>query len=233
MHRIEGLSEHFVYFNDDFFLTAPVTPEDFFKNGLPCGGCGFEVINPAYDYAYYNILRNNMNVICRNFNGNEFIKSQKSKLFNIKNGADLVKTLLLLPWCHDTMTGFINHHLPTAYLKSTFEKVWEAEPEILSETCTHRFRSPHDISPFLFTYWQYVTGQFQPVNMNKLGKFYYMAKDSDNYCEAIRNRKHRLICLNDDLENENDMEFERLQKNLLSAFEEILPKQSIYEKEQP
>ncbi|MDE8070949.1 hypothetical protein PT100_08885, partial [Erysipelothrix rhusiopathiae] len=27
MHRIEGLSEHFVYFNDDMFLNKPVTPE--------------------------------------------------------------------------------------------------------------------------------------------------------------------------------------------------------------
>ena len=30
MWRIPGLAEHFIYFNDDVFLTAPVTPEDFF-----------------------------------------------------------------------------------------------------------------------------------------------------------------------------------------------------------
>ncbi|MFZ1468674.1 MAG: stealth conserved region 3 domain-containing protein [Paracoccaceae bacterium] len=29
MHRIPGLSEEFVYFNDDFFLGRPVTPDDF------------------------------------------------------------------------------------------------------------------------------------------------------------------------------------------------------------
>lgn len=34
-HKIPGLSEHFVYFNDDCFLTAPVCPEDFFRNNLP------------------------------------------------------------------------------------------------------------------------------------------------------------------------------------------------------
>ena len=34
-HRIEGLAEQFVYFNDDTFLTREVTPEDFFINGLP------------------------------------------------------------------------------------------------------------------------------------------------------------------------------------------------------
>ena len=35
MHKIKGLSEHFVYFNDDFFLNSPTKPELFFCNGLP------------------------------------------------------------------------------------------------------------------------------------------------------------------------------------------------------
>lgn len=35
LHRIEGLSEHFLYFNDDMFLSSPVPPELFFHaNGL-------------------------------------------------------------------------------------------------------------------------------------------------------------------------------------------------------
>ena len=35
IHRIDGLSEHFLYFNDDMFLSSPVQPELFFHaNGL-------------------------------------------------------------------------------------------------------------------------------------------------------------------------------------------------------
>ena len=50
IHRIEGLSEHFVYFNDDIFLNSPVLPEYYFKNGLPCDW-NHEVIGlvPSYD----------------------------------------------------------------------------------------------------------------------------------------------------------------------------------------
>ena len=33
--RIPGLAEHFLYFNDDVFLTAPVTPSDFFAGDGP------------------------------------------------------------------------------------------------------------------------------------------------------------------------------------------------------
>ena len=36
MHKIEGLSEHFVYFNDDMILNAPVTQNYYFQEGLPC-----------------------------------------------------------------------------------------------------------------------------------------------------------------------------------------------------
>ena len=33
--RIEGLSEHFMYFNDDVFLSAPLLPSDVFDGSLP------------------------------------------------------------------------------------------------------------------------------------------------------------------------------------------------------
>lgn len=35
LHRIAGLADFFVYFNDDVFVNAPVTPKDFFSRGLP------------------------------------------------------------------------------------------------------------------------------------------------------------------------------------------------------
>ena len=35
LHRIEGLSEHFIYFNDDVFLSSPIAPDLFFHpNGI-------------------------------------------------------------------------------------------------------------------------------------------------------------------------------------------------------
>ena len=43
LHRIPGLSEHFIYMNDDFFLGKPIFPEDFISTkgykinwGQPC-----------------------------------------------------------------------------------------------------------------------------------------------------------------------------------------------------
>ncbi len=41
LHRIEGLSEHFLYFNDDFFLGRPTRPERFFT------GAGSTAVFPS------------------------------------------------------------------------------------------------------------------------------------------------------------------------------------------
>lgn len=35
IHRIPGLSEQFIYLNDDFFMIKPVEPEDYFLDGKP------------------------------------------------------------------------------------------------------------------------------------------------------------------------------------------------------
>ena len=35
LHNIKGLSEHFIYSNDDIYITNYCTPDDFFTNGLP------------------------------------------------------------------------------------------------------------------------------------------------------------------------------------------------------
>src|SRR5699024_8846127 len=36
LHRIKGLSDRFVYFNDDTFITKTMKESDFFISGLPC-----------------------------------------------------------------------------------------------------------------------------------------------------------------------------------------------------
>ena len=38
LHRIEGLDEQYLYFNDDMFPVSKCSPEDFFRNGKPVIG---------------------------------------------------------------------------------------------------------------------------------------------------------------------------------------------------
>lgn len=50
LHRIEGLAEQFVYFNDDMFITAPTKPDDFSKTAslaIPLRLTAFALIRTA------------------------------------------------------------------------------------------------------------------------------------------------------------------------------------------
>jgi len=61
-HRIKGLSEHFVYFNDDFFIINHVKQDDFFVNRTPKDMLALQPVvanvdNPVMPYIY---LKNSM-----------------------------------------------------------------------------------------------------------------------------------------------------------------------------
>ena len=45
IHRIKGLSDHFIYFNDDTFLIDHVAEERFFRDGLPCDIAALNAMN--------------------------------------------------------------------------------------------------------------------------------------------------------------------------------------------
>ena len=121
LHRIEGLSEKFVYFNDDMFLLAPAKEEDFFVNGLPRG---YAVLNPptADKHGIATIIMNNLGVIAEHFDFKTQFKAHLGKWFHPIYGLQNLRTCLLLPWRR--YVGFLDLHLPSPFLKSTFQEVW-------------------------------------------------------------------------------------------------------------
>lgn len=78
MHKIEGLSENFVYFNDDMFLIDKVKPEDFFKNDMPCDSLVFNAIVGDYK-GISDIVCNDIGVINKYFDKSVFLKQNRKK----------------------------------------------------------------------------------------------------------------------------------------------------------
>lgn len=229
LQRIEGLSEKFVYFNDDTFVIKDMKPTDFFKDGLPRAACGFELLNIKYDKVFYDGMVNNLRVINRNFDAKEFIRHNFFKIFNLQYDIKHIKSLLLLPWSLGFIPGFINPHLPNAYLKSTFEEVWERETKILELTSEHKFRDSEDVNQYIFQYWQFMTGRFCPINSKRQGQFYYLGKQFEQCCKAIKKQKYKMICINDDLQNLTEKELLYYQHGINDSFEKILYKKSKFE----
>ena len=230
IHRIKGLAEHFVYFNDDMFIIKPMKENDFFKNGLPCDTAIIKPLNMECDSACAasgKVVRaefNDMFVINHHFKKFSVLKKNFFKFFSPKYGIYLLSTFLTLPY--PDISGFYIHHLPTSFLKSTFEKVWEENTEVLDSTCCNKFRSSSDVNQWLFEWYQFCHGNFSPAPVSR-GECIHTKDNMDKICDIIKNQKYKLFCCND---SSDDADFAKDMLALQIAFNDILPEKSSFEK---
>jgi hypothetical protein len=221
IHKIEGLSEQFVYFNDDMFLINKVKETDFFKKGLPCDSMTFEPID-IYPEKYHIKICNDLEILNKHFSFRECLKKNKYKYLSLKQGKHLLKTLIFLK--HKTFAGFYNPHLPTSFLKSTFKEVWSKEEETLNKTMSFKFRNNMEsVNIFLFQYWQYASGMFLQRS-RKFGK--YLRINDKRVNTILEKQKYKAICIND---VGTDYDFENIKSSIKKSFEKILPQKSSFE----
>ena len=230
IHRIKELAEHFVYFNDDTFILKPVKTTDFFRNGLPCDTAVLGPANLSYPddriplpENVFSIGFNDIMVINHRFNKKEVLRKHWPKFFSLKYGKIGISSLLQLPYRQ--IYGFYIHHLPSAFRKSMFEKVWQENPEILDNTCQNKFRKFTDVNQWLIQYYQFCTGNFMPVSPNR-GKCFDLCKESPEALRAIVKQKYKMICCNDSAV----VDFEVVSRQLHNAFDRILPEKCAFEK---
>lgn len=223
-HRIPGLSDYFVYFNDDMFLNAPTTPDDFFVNGLPRATAVMTPLTPAaIGDAHIHAICNNMAFINTHFQKKEVLRSSPLKWYNPKYGKGLIKNVLNTPG--SLFSCFSNPHICSSMRKTTYEKVWNLAPDLLDHSCRNRFRTTNSINQYIMTYFDLCTGNFIPRNPS-IGVCYEIGIDSAAMHQDIRTGKHKIICVND---NANVVDFQEEQAMLIHAFESVLPHKSSFE----
>lgn len=226
MHRIKDLAEQFVYFNDDVFLINHTEKEHFFRNGLPCD-------EGLFNYIFHNdnksdfphILLTMVGVMNQNFNFKEQIKLYEDKFIN-----EVYENFLYINQFYrqfNLLPGFYTIHLSQAFLKSTFEEVWNYERELLENVSKNKFRQVKDVNQYLMRYWQLMTGRFEPTLYRKNGwVFYSPEKDSEAIETFIREQTRSIICINDSVDIDN---FEEVKQRIDLAFSSIMPKRSSFE----
>lgn len=225
LHRIEGLANQFVYFNDDMFLIRDCVPEDFFRGGLPCDSAVLNVHCYNMDEMFVLAPFRDVGVINKYFDMREVLRSNPLKWFTPRYGINVLRNVYLLP-C-PRFPGFLQQHLPASYLKSTFEEVWQHEPELLDATCRNKFRSVSDVNQWVFKEWQLAKNEFYPRALSIGASIPLYA---DTYCKAaeyIEKQSGKMLCINDAEMTED--EFELRKAAIRNAFEDILPEKSAYE----
>ena len=223
LHRIEGLAEHFVYFNDDYFLLRPVKPERFFRNGLPCDMAVLDTLPMGGPRGH--MLMNDVNVVNSHFKKNAVLKANPMKWLNPVYGSQLLRTVALLPF--SVFPGFRNHHMPQAFLKSTIQEIWDVEEPLLREVSSHRFRDITDVNQYMFRFWQLMSGKFHPTNIAKGTCRYTISDDSvEKLSATIKSQKSDILVTAD---SDNVSDFKALVAQINAAFDTILSEKSSFE----
>ncbi|MBP3372736.1 MAG: Stealth CR1 domain-containing protein [Clostridia bacterium] len=226
VHRIPGLAEHFILFNDDVYLTQPTKPEDFFRGGVPVDTAvlGGVTISDSVSFMPY-IALNNLALINERFSKREVLRRDFKKWFHPKYGKLALYNLYYLPGRN--FPGVRSFHTCLAYRKSTLQQVWDACGEAMDRTCKNRFRSREDVSQYLFRYWRLAKGEFVPAKPNSV--YLTIGEDDASVMEAaLANPRYKVVCINDD---PTSLSFEQEQKKLHAIFEKAYPTSCAFEKD--
>lgn len=222
LHRIPGISENFVFFNDDVLMIGPTKPQDFFVDGLPCDLPRLGLLYPRDFFSH--ILFNNIELLNRHFSLKKSIKENPMKWIKGQPISGLLK--LALYGRKDLIPNSISPHIQLSYKKSTYETLWETEYEKIHSTCLNKQRTKDIVTSYCVRDWQIFSGEFHPKK--PIGKSFHTAtmSYSDEAIEYLRRQKGKVICLND---SEDESDFELHKQMILEAFEKLLPDKSSFE----
>lgn len=231
MYKIKGLSEHFVYFNDDVFLNSPIKPDYYFKKGLPCDVNKETCYNvPIYTekdkFGIYMSMLANIGILNSQFRRWDTVRQSPKRWFGAHLGIRGVLMSSMLAR-QRLFVGFSNFHLEQAFLKSTFVDVWEKEPNFMNASCT-RFRETITANPYIFRYWQFATNRFYPKK--RRGDYFFITEKNilDRIENKLKDSKIVSICLNDTpLCSESD--FEIISNRLNALLEDKFTEKSSFE----
>lgn len=221
MHRIEGLSDKFVYFNDDFFLNGPIDSEFYFIKGLPCDSLILKPLAPCNveSIQFVSMMVMNTVLINKNFSLRKLVRNNPNKLFPLCYSSKMVKNYFYYKF-NKFFIGFDNPHLPQPFIKSTFNEVWEKEGEYLNATCKNKFRASSDLTQYLFRYWQLASAKFHPISPKHMGIYYNICNTNvSRIIKTLKNESYKQICLNDSIHFDDDRALEQIREALDEKFQ--------------
>lgn len=230
--RIKDLSEHFVYFNDDVFINGPIDTDYYFKKGLPCDTTRENLTTatrytPVDQFGIALSIYCNIAVLNYHFNRRQVVKSAFWKWVGPHLSLRYNLSSLMLMG-HPYFQSFETHHVEQAYLKRTFQDIWEKEPYFLDKSCT-RFREQVSLTPYFARYWQLASNNFYP-RKNKYAQVYYLNEDNlDDVIKALSLEKLKSICINDSPVCSEEF-YKTASAMLHEAFQKKYPNKSKFEK---
>ena len=230
LHRIEALSEYFIYLNDDFFPICPLQSTDFFRDGLPCDSAAQQNLLSIHVEGDTNIQYidfTNLGLLNAHFRKRDVTHGHLGKWYGTYLGLHGMIQALVKANQH-FFTGFSMHHSAQPFLKSSFKTVWEHYSEYLHRHCLNKFRQNTDVNQWLVRYWQLAENRFSPYSMKQRQVYRVSMQNVDDIVAAIINRQYDIITVNDS-PRLSHAEFLQVRQRINQALERLLPRKSMFE----
>lgn len=200
LHRIPGLSEYFIYSNDDIPPLSPQQPEDFFRrpvtdeqlnNGqsfLPCQRVT-EHPYPSNPNIFHRFVLNGLNMVAADF-GRKF-----------------------------TNTWLKGSHSMQPMLRSTVEKVCTIHADRIRRSFTFA-RSADNFNQYIFPFYQHLSGKY--IDHVPVQRYVQPSAPIQKVVEVIRDPNAGIVCIND---NEKISDWEQrasvIRREILSKIERL------------
>ncbi len=173
--RIPGLSERFLYANDDMYFGRPVSPSDFFApDGLP------------YIRQNRRPLRRPLLWLKSKLSGKEM--SHYNRI--VQNGAELVLAR------YGKYYGAKAHHNIDAYLKSDCEQTYNLFLEQLKQTFPNHVRTDNDIQRSIYSYAALARRRAHPIYVSQHTSLRVHIQNPRHYAK-FQKYSPLLFCMND------------------------------------
>jgi hypothetical protein len=229
LHRIPDLSEHFVLFNDDTVLLRPISPDFFFRNGLPVLSCDIGIPRWLSAGNIGHVVINNCGILKQNMDVERLVWKHIWKYVNIRRlgFARAAKNFASIAVNRTVIPGTFGH-LPQPHLKSTFDEIWSKAPHVMDRTSRNRFRNNDCVNQWIACAWNMISGRFCPANEKRRGLFLLInAYNLPRFCDAIKRQSFPQLCWND---KEYTPEIEHCFHEVSKAFGILFPEKSSFEK---
>ena len=200
LHKIPGLGEEFVYFNDDMIPISHISYDDFFKDGIPCISFNTEQRDKTPSYKHCVL---------------SFYEAKNTVEILTGEEIDTKDIELQIP-----------QHSPTPLLKSVCDEASNIERHnSLLDFYITNIRSPRNLNQYYWADILYFKKQYIESNIKS---YYTSTKDiKDVGIEEVK-KENKFICIND--YGSDEMPLSQIDDIIKLKLDTIFKNKSKYEK---
>jgi len=233
LSNIKGLSNQFVYLNDDMVIIRKVESTRFFVENKPVDflSHGWIPRNKLFGLfkkrdTWIHSINNTLDLINKKFAP---IQLNKTLLYHPSYPLKSKVSNFILDNIYKKFIWIEHWHHPQPYLKSTLQEVYSEFQNEMMECSKNKFRDNSDLNQYIYRYWELAKGNFYPYKHDD-ASISNLASVSvlEMLIEEVESNNINFVCFNDSIYL-SDIEYDKVKVKLAEYLENYFPDKASFE----